>query len=104
MKPGPASLYNACMSTPVRQRIVFTGHVQGVGFRFTTVRLARGFEVAGTVRNLPDGRVEVVAEGPPAQIDAFVDAVREAMSGYIRHVERQTESATGGFSGFDVAF
>ena len=47
----------------VRRRVYFSGRVQGVGFRFTCQSLARGFEVAGYVRNLPDGRVELVAEG-----------------------------------------
>jgi acylphosphatase len=57
-----------------------------VGFRFTSQHLARGFDVAGHVRNLPDGRVELVAEGDRAEIDAFLEAVREAMDRYIRDV------------------
>ena len=49
-----------------RRRVVFSGRVQGVGFRFTCQSLARGFDVAGYVRNLADGRVELVAEGEPS--------------------------------------
>ena len=43
--------------------ILYEGRVQGVGFRYTTKSVANGFEVTGTVRNLTDGRVELVAEG-----------------------------------------
>ncbi len=66
------------------RRVYYSGRVQGVGFRFTAQHLARGFDVAGTVRNLPDGRVELVAEGEPAEIDGFLQAVRDAMGRYIR--------------------
>ena len=55
----------------VRRRVYFSGRVQGVGFRFTCQSLARGFEVAGYVRNLPDGRVELVAEGETASSTRF---------------------------------
>ena len=43
------------------RRVLYEGHVQGVGFRFATKNIARGFDVVGTVRNLPDGRVELEA-------------------------------------------
>jgi acylphosphatase len=66
------------------RRIHYSGRVQGVGFRFTTQHLARGFDVAGQVRNLPDGRVEVVTEGEPAEIEGFLQAVRDAMGRFIR--------------------
>jgi acylphosphatase len=66
------------------RRVFYSGRVQGVGFRFTTQHLSRGFDVAGTVRNLPDGRVELVAEGEPAEIDGFLQAIRDAMGRFIR--------------------
>jgi acylphosphatase len=66
------------------RRVYYSGRVQGVGFRFTTEHLARGFDVAGTVRNLPDGRVELLVEGEPVEIDGFLEAVRDAMGRYIR--------------------
>jgi acylphosphatase len=68
------------------RRVYFSGQVQGVGFRFTSRQLARGFDVAGYVRNLPDGRVELVAEGDPAEIDRFLQAVRDEMGYFIRDV------------------
>jgi acylphosphatase len=66
-----------------RVRVHYSGRVQGVGFRFTAERLARGFAVAGYVRNMPDGRVELVAEGEPDEVDAFLAAVRSEMGGKV---------------------
>jgi acylphosphatase len=57
--------------TDAAVRWVFSGRVQGVGFRMTTLRLATGFDVRGWVRNLDDGTVEVVAGGDPAELDRF---------------------------------
>lgn len=68
------------------RRVYFSGHVQGVGFRFTAQQVARRFDVAGHVRNLHDGRVELVAEGDPAEIDSFLAAVQDVMGPYIRDV------------------
>jgi acylphosphatase len=68
------------------RRVYYSGRVQGVGFRFTSAHLARGFDVAGHVRNLSDGRVELVAEGHSAEIDDFLQAIQDAMGRYIRDV------------------
>jgi acylphosphatase len=70
-----------------RYTIHFSGHVQGVGFRYTTVRVAEGHAVAGYVRNLPDGRVELVAEGGKDHLDAFLADILRQMG---RHVTRHT--------------
>jgi acylphosphatase len=80
----------------------FTGRVQGVGFRYQTLRVARGFEVAGFVRNLPDGRVELEAEGRPDEVAAFVAAVEEEMAGHIRKTERRTGRRAPAFTGFEI--
>lgn len=68
------------------RRVYYSGRVQGVGFRFTARHVARRFEVGGSVRNLPDGRVELVAEGVREEIDAFLQAVQDALGRYIRDV------------------
>ena len=68
------------------RRVYYSGRVQGVGFRYTAWNVARGFDVAGYVRNLPDGRVELLAEGAPAEIDGFLRAIRETLDRYIRDV------------------
>ena len=75
-----------------RRRVHFSGRVQGVGFRFTCQSLARGFEVAGFVRNLPDGRVELVAEGDSDELDAFLTSIRLEMDTYIKNVTTESES------------
>lgn len=59
-----------------RRLLFYSGRVQGVGFRFTTGRLAAAFGVVGYVRNLANGQVELMAEGTPEKLDAFLDAVR----------------------------
>jgi acylphosphatase len=63
-------------------QVFYEGRVQGVGFRWAARDLARGFDVCGTVRNLPDGRVELVACG--AEAAEFLKAMREsAVAGHI---------------------
>jgi acylphosphatase len=62
----------------VRLRVYYSGRVQGVGFRYSVKSLAPGFEVVGTVRNMLDGRVEMVAEGPRDELEALLVAVRDS--------------------------
>jgi len=74
-----------------RRRMTFSGRVQGVGFRATCHWLARGYDVVGYVRNLPDGRVELVAEGDSTEIDRFLDAIRQETGGFIREIHAELE-------------
>jgi acylphosphatase len=85
----------------VCRRVYYSGDVQGVGFRYTTRGLARGYPVTGTVRNLPDGRVELVAEGEPDEVERFLEAVRRRMGSYIADVSVQDESPQG-FADFRI--
>lgn len=87
----------------IRRTIHFTGRVQGVGFRYTTQSIAARFAVTGYVRNLPDGRVELVAEGEQVELDRFQKAVEEAMDGCIERAERDELTATGEFAHFFIA-
>ncbi len=75
-----------------RRRIYFSGHVQGVGFRNTAERLARGYDVAGYVRNLSDGRVELVVEGRWPSISEFLAAIVTEMEPYVHDVSSETET------------
>ena len=84
------------------ETVHFSGRVQGVGFRYTALQIAREYEVAGYVQNLPDGRVRIEAEGGVVEIGAFVAAIEERMEGYIRQVERAQESRAPQFDGFTV--
>ncbi len=90
----------------MQRRIVhFSGRVQGVGFRYTTDRVAANFRVAGFVRNLTDGRVELVAEGMPAELDRFLAAVAEAMSGNIDSQSVELLESTGDeLAGFGIRY
>jgi acylphosphatase len=82
--------------------VIFSGHVQGVGFRFTTRQVAQEYEVAGYVQNLADGRVRLEAEGAEAEVEAFLGAVEERMHGHIRKVERATARRAPVFRGFEI--
>src|SRR5829696_2148114 len=67
-------------SAPAHRRTChFTGRVQGVGFRYTVHNLAMPHDVRGYVRNLPDGRVELVMEGADGEMDQVLDSVRRKM-------------------------
>jgi len=83
--------------------VLFSGHVQGVGFRYTTLQVAKEFEVAGRVANLPDGRVELNVEGKPGEIAAFVAAIEERMHGHIRKIERRSEQRAAQYQGFLIS-
>ena len=60
------------------RQVFFEGRVQGVGFRWATKNLARGYDVTGWVRNLPDGRVELQACGETEELEAFLEAIAES--------------------------
>jgi len=91
------------MSVPVRHESVFySGRVQGVGFRYSTMQVAREFDVSGYVRNLLDGRVQLEIEGAPAEVEAFLTALEERMHGYIRKVERSGGTRPAEFQGFAI--
>lgn len=82
--------------------VTFSGHVQGVGFRYAVLQVAKEFEVAGYVKNLADGRVQLEAEGAAGEVGDFVAAVEERMHGYIRKVERSSRRRPREFGGFAI--
>lgn len=84
------------------ETVYFSGHVQGVGFRYTTLQIAKEFEVAGFARNLPDGRVHVEAEGRTEEVQAFIAAIEERMHGFVRKVDRTSDRRAREFSGFTI--
>ncbi len=92
------------MGEQIRRTVWFGGHVQGVGFRFTACEVAERFAVTGCVRNLRDGRVELVAEGSPDEVARFTTAVRDAMRGYVSHEQHIDTPATGEFAEFGVRY
>ncbi len=90
------------MPEVTHESIFFSGHVQGVGFRYSVMQVAKEFEVAGYVCNLADGRVQMEVEGAAAQVTPFINAVEERMHGYIRKVERAKTKRPPQFSGFTI--
>jgi len=83
--------------------VLYSGRVQGVGFRYTTKTVATGFDVTGTVRNLPDGRVELVAEGMQEELEAFRSALLDAgLAGFIRDEKVDWADAKKEFKGFEI--
>ncbi|HWB08368.1 MAG TPA: acylphosphatase [Pirellulales bacterium] len=88
------------MSTHERREIHYSGRVQGVGFRYTAREIAERFEVGGYVENLADGRVELVAEGEPDEVERFLAAIGERMDRYIAGVQVRSRPATGEFGSF----
>ena len=86
-----------------RVHVFYAGHVQGVGFRYTVKSLARGFEVTGIVRNLSDGRVELVAEGQRSELEAFRKAIQDSELGHFVHREEISwGEAKNEFRGFEI--
>ncbi len=91
------------MNNPVLHATVyFSGHVQGVGFRYSTLQVAKEFEVAGYVQNQADGRVLLEAEGRPRVVDEFIAAVAERMHGHVRKLERTQQTRPPCFKGFQI--
>jgi acylphosphatase len=86
-----------------RATVYYSGQVQGVGFRYTASAIARRFDVTGFVRNLADGRVELVAEGQRREVEAFLAAVREHFASHIRDELTDTGPATGEFHRFQIS-
>lgn len=88
-----------------RLSVVFHGRVQGVGFRFTTVEIARNHEVAGYVMNRMDGSVMAVAEGAERDLMGFLEAVRESpIYRYVTKEDLNWSAPTGEFSGFTIKY
>ena len=91
-------------SNPVRRHVIYHGHVQGVCFRMISRDLSHGFQVAGYVRNLPDGTVELEAEGEPAEVDRFLAAVGREFEGNIRKADMNDIAARGDDTDFRITY
>lgn len=84
-------------------QVFYEGHVQGVGFRWSVKQIARGFDVSGWVRNLPDGRVELQASGADDEVRAFLDAIDESeLRAHIKTKTVHPLDEPTNFSGFTI--
>ncbi len=88
----------------VRYNVQFVGRVQGVGFRYTTTQIARRYDVAGYVKNLSDGSVELVVEGATSEVHSFSDELNQDMKDYIQTVYQHEHPANGEFTKFELRF
>lgn len=84
------------------EQILFSGQVQGVGFRWTTERIASRLPLRGFVRNLPDGRVEAVVAGSAANIQQLIEKLQERFGSGITDIQRQTLEGANDFSSFAI--
>lgn len=87
-----------------RIHVYYSGNVQGVGFRFTSEDVGMSLGLNGWVRNLEDGRVEVVCEGAEKALKEFLGKMDDIFGRYIRNADVKWEDPTGEFSGFDIRF
>jgi acylphosphatase len=85
-----------------RVHILYSGQVQGVGFRFASERTAASLGLKGWAENLPDGRVEVTCEGEERILKDFIARIESIFGMYIRGADADWSEATGEFSGFDI--
>ncbi len=84
--------------------VYYSGRVQGVGFRYKAVDLAESLSIAGWVKNLRDGRVEIVAEAEDIVLREFLDKLKEFFGDYIREADIQWQPAAGTFENFQINF
>jgi acylphosphatase len=86
-----------------RMTVLYSGQVQGVGFRYTAKSVATGFDLTGTIRNLADGRVELIAEGDRKELEAFRAALKDAgLAGFICDEKVDWANAKNEFRGFEI--
>ena len=100
---APEVKTGGCMNSRKRLHVLYSGRVQGVGFRYTAKTVAMGFEVTGVVRNLADGRVEMIAEGLKDELEGFQQAIRESgLGSLIGREDVNWEDAKNEFRGFEI--
>ncbi len=85
-----------------RARVIFSGYVQGVGFRFAAQMLASHMPLTGYVRNLPDGTVELEAQGERSEVKAFIKQIDRRMEDYISRTDMDWREAVEGEKDFSV--
>jgi acylphosphatase len=86
------------------KHIIFTGRVQGVGFRFTAFNIANRYHLTGLVRNLPEGAVEMVAQGNANDIDDCIRGIKESFASYIKETKTEEISPNPQYKDFKITF
>ena len=88
----------------VAKHIVFSGNVQGVGFRFTALNIANRFHLTGYVRNLPNGAVEMLAQGPAEIVDNCVRDIQDSFAGCVRQIDVEAATPDPKLTDFKITF
>jgi len=86
------------------KRIIFIGRVQGIGFRFTALNTANRCNLTGLVRNLPDGSVEMIAQGIAEDIDDCVRDIQESFTGCINQTKGEELPPNPEYKNFKITF
>ena len=86
------------------KHIVFTGRVQGVGFRFTAFNIANRYQLSGLVRNIADGAVEMIAQGPANDIDDCIQDIKESLRDYIKETKIEEVAFNPQYTDFKITF
>ncbi|MFC1658765.1 acylphosphatase [Candidatus Omnitrophota bacterium] len=84
--------------------VYYSGRVQGVGFRFTARELAGDYNLAGWIRNLHDGRVELAAEAEEEELQAFLASIERHFHSYIQDIDVKWQESSGECKGFRIRF
>jgi len=100
MPQPPSGEFSELPQPPVH--VIYSGRVQGVGFRWTCQAIARRHPVSGTVKNLSDGTVELFADGEVRDVRSFLAEIQQAMSGNIENIDIGPVPATVQYSGFRI--
>ncbi len=87
----------------VAKRIFFSGRVQGIGFRFTSQTIACRYALCGFVRNLPDGRVELLLQGDEEDVENCISDIRESFSSNIRNMQIENEELSQQYDDFRIS-
>jgi acylphosphatase len=88
----------------IGKHIIFTGRVQGVGFRYTSYNICRRYQLRGYVKNLPDGNVEMMAQGPEDDISSCIRDIKEYFGKYIKEVKIEEIPINTQYTDFKISF
>ena len=86
------------------RQVIFTGHVQGVGFRYTAARIAAKYELTGWVRNRPDGTVEALMQGELHKIDLCIAEIKDHFGRYVRQVSLTEAPINPRYKDFQITY
>ncbi len=89
----------------IAKRVIFSGRVQGVGFRYSTREIATGFDVVGAVKNMPDGTVKMEVMGEAQEIEEYLSEITEesAISHFIKEVQSEEIAPLENANGFRIS-